>query len=76
VSKKIQIDFILGAVVSILVAVNGFFIKRLVDEIDATKREVIQLQSQVAVIGYRLDIALKDAHFKIPRKKPTDRSSF
>jgi hypothetical protein len=75
-TKKIQIDFILGTVVSILVAINGFFIKRLVDEIDATKREVISLQSQVAVIGYRLDIALKDASLVFPQKKKHKPQSF
>ena len=46
-------------VLSLPIAGNIFFIKRLVDQIDATQKEVYALREDVASLKARVDILIK-----------------
>lgn len=50
-----------GSLLAVLIALNGFFIKRLVDEIDNTKQIAIETQRDVAVIKSQLSRYRKSA---------------
>jgi hypothetical protein len=51
-----RFDAVLGIVVSLLIGGNIFFVKRLVDEIDDTNRQIMELRLDVAKIQTRLGI--------------------
>lgn len=46
---------LVAGLVSLLLSINVFFVKRLVDEIDDTKQAVHGLSQTVALLSYRLD---------------------
>lgn len=67
-SKK-TFDAVLGTVATLLIAGNIFFVKRLVDEIDCTKRiametkiEVVKIQAQIHSI--RKNVQDASYHFR------------
>jgi preprotein translocase subunit SecF len=64
---KKKFDAALGTVATLLIAGNIFFVKRLVDEIDCTKRTVMELKIEVAKIQTRLGIPknVQDANFRV-----------
>ena len=45
----------IGAILSLLIIANGFFIKRLVDQLDATREIVWQLRQDVVVLKVTVD---------------------
>lgn len=46
---------IIGAVLSLLIGANIFFVKRLVDQLDATREIVWQLRQEVVVLKLTVD---------------------
>jgi hypothetical protein len=59
---------ILTGLISLLLSLNIFFVKRLVDEIDDTKQAVHGLSQTVALLSYRLDETARVAQ-RVCKKK-------
>jgi len=65
------------AILSVLIALNGYFVKRLVDEIDNTKQVGIQTQMQVAEARVEISniktiltrVRMRDARCDAPRMR-------
>lgn len=66
---KDRLDWTLGLIATLLIAGNGFFVKRLVDKIDTLGIQVESLQIQVSIIDTRLNLVLKDAAVPITKSR-------
>lgn len=56
----------LASILSLAIAMNGFFIKRLVDQIDATNKIALEVQADVKVI--KAQLAFGGLPFKFERR--------
>lgn len=52
-SKK-EIPYLVATALSLALALNGFFIKRLVDQIDSTNKIALEVQADIKVIKAQL----------------------
>ncbi len=64
-----RLDPIASFVLSVAIAGNGFFIKRLVDEVDLTKRIALQQQEDIQMIGAEIAIIKARLRIAIAAKK-------
>lgn len=62
--EKSIVVWLIATLVTVLMAGNIFFVRRLVDEIDETKTMVVTLHEQVSIINAQLHTMSRDASCK------------